>query len=388
MGSPPILPTDPDGDSTRLMEIGMTLPEDTLDHQTLIANYQSLIGNRQIDHPIRFSFVRELGRGRQGIVFLAVRHGGRSCTTRHALKFHDPSIYTSSTAYWEDMSRIADQVTKLQPIQCNNLVSRETYDEYQGVGYIQMAAIDGVDLQYLLEGTHLAIARGQSSDKEWNHFMRALFRIQHGRVMLQPGLALHILRHMLHGLEVMHETGFLHSDVKPSNVMVDRLGTVKLVDFGRAGVIGEPIHILLGSPFYMAPEIHRLEPGGAASDLYGAGLVGIEMLGGQPFADCGRLSEGELLTYKLDLPGHLERILPSHIRSDRPLIQVLQRMIDPDPNRRFSSADEAADSDAGLLGIQRNMALLSTDAEYDRELEFYFEKIADPETGRINPRLT
>jgi serine/threonine protein kinase len=354
----------------------------------LIANYQALIRNRQIDYPIHFNFVRELGRGRQGVVFLAIRQGGRTCTTRHALKFHDPSIYSSAATYWTDMTRIAGQVTKLQPIQCASLVTRETYDEYKGVGCIQMTAIDGVDLQYLLEGTHLAIARSQSSDIEWKHFMSVLFRIQHGRVMLQPGLALHIIRRILTGLTIMHEAGFLHSDVKPSNVMIDRMGEVKLVDFGRAVIIGEPISILLGSPFYMAPETHRLEPGLAQSDIYGTGLVGIELLGGQPLMDCAQKTEAELLAHKMVLVQHLENLLPSHVRTDAPLVATLKRFIDPDPAMRFATAEEAADSDQGLRRIHRNMALLSTDAEYDRELHLYLEKIADPETGQVNPRLT
>lgn len=373
---------------TRLVDASTELSHRTPDLQHLIATYQAIIGNRQIDQPVRFLFVRELGRGRQGVVFLAIRHGGRTCTTRHALKFHDPSIYSSSAAYWDDMTRIASQVTKLQPIQCSSLVTRETYDEFKGIGYIQMTAIDGVDLQYLLEGTHLAIARSQSSDQEWQHFMQVLFRIQQGRVMLQPGLALHILRRILTGLTVMHEAGFLHSDVKPSNVMIDRMGTVKLVDFGRAVIIGEPISILLGSPLYMAPETHRLQPGLAQSDVYGTGLVGIELLGGQPFLDCAQKTEAELLEHKIHLVGRLEKLLPSHIRKDALMVSVLKRFIDPDPARRFATAEEAADSDEGLRGIHRNMALLSTDAEYDRELELYFEKIADPETGRVNPRLT
>jgi serine/threonine protein kinase len=384
----PTIPSGLAAAETRLDENDDSSPERTPDLQHLIANYQSLIRNRQVDHPVRFMFVRELGRGRQGVVFLAIRHGGRTCTTRHALKFHDPSIYSSAATYWDDMTRIASQITKLQPIQCASLVTRETYDEYKGIGCIQMTAIDGVDLQYLIEGTHLAIARGQSSDKEWTHFMHVLFRIQHGRVMLQPGLALHILRRILTGLTVMHEAGFLHSDVKPSNVMIDRMGAVKLVDFGRAVIIGEPISILLGSPFYMAPETHRLEPGLAQSDIYGTGLVGIELLGGQPLLDCAQKTEAELLEHKMGLVQRLESMLPSHIRTDAPLVATLKRFIDPDPARRFATAEEAADSDQGLRGIHRNMALLSTDAEYDRELELYFEKIADPETGRVNPRLT
>lgn len=353
----------------------------------LVENYQAIIKDRCIQHPVHYQFIRELGKGRQGIVFLVLRHGGRTCQTRHAIKLHDPSIYSNSETYWTDMTRLASQISKLQPVQCDSLVTRETYDEYKGVGFIQMAAIDGVDLQYFLEGTHLGIARSQSTDEEWHHFMSTLFRLEEGRVMLQPGVALYILRKMLLGLQVMHDCGYLHGDIKPSNVMIDHMGSIKLVDFGRAVIVGEQINILLGSPLYMAPETHRLEPGLPQADIYGAGLVGIEMLGGQPLAECAKYPENKLLDFKMNLINHIDAVLPAHVRENRFLTNVLKRFIQPDPLCRFASAKEAEESYSGLRGVHRNMGLISTDAEYDRELQHYLEKIADPDTGRVNPRL-
>jgi serine/threonine protein kinase len=352
----------------------------------LVESYRSIIRDRAIRYPVPYHFVRELGHGRQGVVFLATRQGARGCLTRHAVKIHDPGIYSSADKYWTDMGRLAGQVSRLQPVQSDNLVTRETYDETHGIGYLQMAVIDGIDLQYLLEGTHLAIARSQCSDEEWKHFTTTLFRIEEGRFMLQPGVALYILRRVLLGLMVLHEAGYLHADIKPSNIMIDRMGSVKLVDFGRAVEIGERISILLGSPLYMAPETHRLEAGLAQSDLFSTGLVGIEMLGDQALRDCAKMSDTQLLQFKMTLLDRIEELLPEHIRHSKRLVKVLRRFLQPDPGQRYASAWEAEESYYRLRGIYREMGL-DADTEYDRELLQYLDKITDPATGHLNPRL-
>ena len=352
----------------------------------LLETYGAILQERALRHPVPYHFVRELGKGRQGIVFLAIRQGARGCLTRHAIKIHDPGIYSSAETYWSDMARLASQVSKLQPVNSDNLSMSEAYDEQDGIGYLQMAVIDGIDLQYLLDGTHVAIARSQSSDEEWEHFLKLLFRVDEGRFRLQPGLAFYILRKVLMGLAVIHEAGYLHADIKPSNIMIDRNGGVKLVDFGRAVGIGEPITILIGSPLYMAPETHRLEPGYAQADIFGAGLVFLEMLRGQTMIDYAHLTDAQLLAFKLGLPDQLETLLPPHVASSKKLVRMLRRLMHPDYQRRFASAREAEEYQYRLRGINREMGL-PTDAEYDRELQCYLEKISDPETGHLNPRL-
>jgi serine/threonine protein kinase len=356
------------------------------DMATLVENYHAIIRNRTMRHPIPYLFLRELGKGRQGIVFLATRQGGRGCLTRHAVKLHNPAIYSSVEKYWTDMGRLANQVSKLQPVHSDNLVTRETYDEANGIGYLQMAVIDGIDLQFLLGGSHLAIARSQSTDEEWNHFMTTLFRLEEARFMLQPGVALYILRKVLLGLMVLHEADYLHADIKPSNIMIDRMGSVKLVDFGRAVELGEKISILLGSPIYMAPETHRLEPGQAQTDLFSAGLVALEMLSGESLQACLDMSNEELLKFKMTLVDRVEAMLPEHIRKSKRLVKLLKRFLHPKPSHRYSSAEEAEESYYRLRGIYREMGL-DADTEYDRELLMYLEKITDPFTGHLNPRL-
>jgi len=378
--------------STRIYETETVLesqppsPPVDPDIRRLKAEYHSIIKSRCIHQPIPYQFSRELGKGRQGVVYLATRQGGRGCLTRHAIKIHDPGIYSSAEKYWIDMGRLASQVSKLQPVHSDNLVTRDTYDETNGIGYLQMSVIDGIDLQYLLSGSHLAIARSQSSDEEWEHFMNTLFRTEEARFMLQPGVALYILRKILMGLVVLHEANYLHADIKPSNIMIDRMGSVKLVDFGRAVEIGEKISILLGSPVYMAPETHRLEPGRAQTDLFSAGMVTLEMLSGKSLEACNDMDDETLLQFKLFLHGQVESMLPPHIQKSKSIVRLLKRFLDPKPELRYGSAREAEESYYRLRGIYREMGQ-SADAEYDRELLTYLQKITDPNTGFLNPKL-
>ncbi|MCA1808619.1 MAG: protein kinase, partial [Lentisphaerae bacterium] len=281
--------------------------------EEVIDNFRAILHNRCIPYPVAYQFVKELGHGRQGVVFLGTRHGARGCLTHHAIKLFDPSIYSSLAKYWTDMGRIAKQISLLQPINNINLVSRDFYEECNGIGYMQMQAIDGIDLQFLLNPKQLEEARANSTAAEWKRFTRVLFRVEKDRVSLHTGAALHILRNVLRGLAVLHDHGFIHSDIKPTNIMIDAQGTVKLVDFGRAARIGERVNILLGSPLYMAPEIHRREPGFIQSDIFSTGLLGLEMLRGRQITEHADLNENALIDFKDSLVMRLEEFLPEEV---------------------------------------------------------------------------
>jgi serine/threonine protein kinase len=349
----------------------------------LVANYRSILDAKAIYYPVAYRFKRELGRGRQGVVYLGLRSGARGSLTRHAIKVFDPSIYPNAKKYWTDMGRIAVQTSKLQTIKIPNLVAPDIYEEYNGIGYLQMESVEGVGLRYLLDGSHLERARQNSTPEEWASFTDVIFRIKEGRLAIQPGVVIYIMRRVLRALEALHEVGYVHCDVKPANIMIDRAGYVKVIDYGRATLVNEKVSFLLGTPVYMAPEMHKRDPAMIASDIYTTGLVMLEMLRGEPLFVKPVKSEQELMEIKLRVVDNLPGLLPEYVRQNDVFVSVLRRFLDPDPARRYANAQEAESGREGLLAVHKQLALAGKDTEYGRELENYLSKLINPVTGSL-----
>ena len=88
---------------------------------------------------------------------------------------------------------------------------------------------------------------------------------------------LEIARQICAGLHEAHLQGIVHRDLKPANIMVDRSGTVKIMDFGiaRSAKRGQMTGTIAGTPSYMAPEQLELKNDGAATDIYSLGLAAV-----------------------------------------------------------------------------------------------------------------
>ena len=98
--------------------------------------------------------------------------------------------------------------------------------------------------------------------------------------------ALDVLRGALLGLDAVHRAGLVHGDVKPANVLLDRRGRAKVIDFGLARDIGSATRPgqVTGSPSYMAPEQIAGRPPDIRSDIYACAAVLYEALTGKrPF---------------------------------------------------------------------------------------------------------
>ena len=148
------------------------------------------------------------------------------------------------------------------------------------------------------------------------------------RAPLPVDEAVAIAVQILDGLSAVHADGVIHRDVKPSNVLVDGAGRVLLTDFGIAKRLDDieenltTAGMVVGTPTYLAPEQAAGEPLGIATDVYLVGLVLDEMLTGSRPAGSA-----------LD---------PRRARSDVPaaVADAVVRATDPDPSRRFGSAQE------------------------------------------------
>ena len=125
--------------------------------------------------------------------------------------------------------------------------------------------------------------------------------------------ALPVILQVLEALDYAHRRGVLHRDVKPENIVIDREGTVKVMDFGIAHALGAARmtreRVVVGTLEYMSPERVLNREMDQRSDLYSVGVLLFEML-------CGRLpfegeSEYELLRSQVEAePPPLRQIVP------------------------------------------------------------------------------
>ena len=88
---------------------------------------------------------------------------------------------------------------------------------------------------------------------------------------------------VLHGLLYLHEQGVIHRDIKGANILTTKEGLVKLADFGVATrATGLDEASVVGTPYWMAPEVMELSGATTASDIWSLGCTVIELLDGKP----------------------------------------------------------------------------------------------------------
>jgi serine/threonine protein kinase len=144
-----------------------------------------------------------------------------------------------------------------------------------------------------------------------------------------------ILIDMAVGLEHIHESGFMHLDFKPENVLVTRNASVRLVDFDLAQEIQEkPIKIKKnpGTPAYMAPEQLSGRAIDQRVDVFAFGVSAYELLTSQkPFPG---ESSTEILGRQMDRSGFMT---PRQANPELPatLEKIVLRCLETDPNRRY-----------------------------------------------------
>ncbi len=170
---------------------------------------------------------------------------------------------------------------------------------------------------------------------------------------MDPARAVQLTAKVAHALEVAHQAGIVHRDIKPGNILLDETGEPLLTDFGLCRQIhGDSGAMsgstLLGTPAYMAPEQAAVQPADRSSDIYSLGVVLYQMLTGVlPFTG----TPPEVLS-------QLASDAPPGVREHRsdldPALEAIcMRAMSRNPADRYDSAgDFAASLDAysALLG--------------------------------------
>src|SRR5205814_4023083 len=101
-------------------------------------------------------------------------------------------------------------------------------------------------------------------------------------------VGLDLLRQMAAALDYAHESGVLHRDIKPGNIMVHRGTTVKITDFGLAKITSNAsqtrTQMVMGTPAYMSPERIAMQPLDGRCDQFSLAVIAFQMLtGARPF---------------------------------------------------------------------------------------------------------
>jgi len=153
-----------------------------------------------------------------------------------------------------------------------------------------------------------------------------------------------IVEQIAQGLQALHRQEMLHQDLRPNNIMLDKTGTVKIIDFGSVRVAGlaesggihEQEHIL-GTAQYTAPEYFLGEAGTTRSDLFSLGVIAYQMLSGRlPYGTNVIKATSRAAQHRLVYQSVLddERTIPAWIDG------TIRKAVHPNPYKRYDELSE------------------------------------------------
>jgi serine/threonine protein kinase len=260
----------------------------------------------------KYKLLGQIGKGGMSSVYLAEHELMRR---RVAIKVL-PKNRVSDSSYLERFRLEARAVAKLDD---PHIVRAYDIDNEADVHYIVMEYVDGQDLHQIVQ------SQGP----------------------LDFDTAVDYIAQAATGLQHAHEMGLVHRDIKPANCLVDRHGTVKILDLGLAKLTEDDQASLtmaneenvLGTADYLAPEqalnSHEAD---SRSDIYSLGCTLYFLLtGGPPFPE-GSISE-RLLKHQTAKPESIYKF-----RADVPpsLVDMCETMMFKKPDDRYQSAGEVA----------------------------------------------
>lgn len=268
----------------------------------------------------RYEVVRKIFEGGMGIVYEAEQHGARNFVKRVAIKVIRQNFATQK----EFIENFIGEAKLVADLIHTNIVQTYQLGELNGIYYIAMEYINGVNLEQFMQ--HVA-------DK---------------KKKLPLELAVFIASRVCRGLAYAHAKtdkngkplGIVHRDVSFKNVMIAYEGDVKLTDFGVAKAAGfltdKEGEVIAGKADYMSPEQANFQITDKRSDLFSVGIVLAHLLLGRNVFKGGNPEESRDRVLKMPVPDFRKE----DKRIDDRLNQILQRALARGLKQRYASADD------------------------------------------------
>ncbi len=252
----------------------------------------------------RFKVLRELGKGSQGVVYLA---SDPRLERNVAIK----TLHRSSLLNQDRQERLLSEAKMVSKLQHPNIVPLYEAGQDHGLLYLVFEYVDGISLK---------------------NQMRSI-----GPYVVHR--AIRLIIQILDGISCAHGNGVVHRDLSPSNIMIDKNGLPRIMDFGISVAIGKGAakeKEIAGTPSYMSPEHFSKEGVCAQSDIFSLGLIFYEMLTARPAIEA---DNDFTIMYKIAN----EKITPpSRISSaiDKELDSIVMKALERGLIERYSSASE------------------------------------------------
>jgi serine/threonine protein kinase/CheY-like chemotaxis protein/lipoprotein NlpI len=287
----------------------------------------------------RYEVIEELGRGGMGKVYRVL---DKKIEEEVALKLLNPEIGVDE----KTIERFRNELKFARKISQRNVCRMYDLSEEEGTHFITMEYVPGEDLKSTIR------RMGQ----------------------LSIGKAIFIAKQICEGLAEAHQLGVVHRDLKPQNIMIDKKGNARIMDFGIARSLEvkglTETGMMIGTPEYMSPEQAEGKDVDLRSDIYSLGIILYEMVTGRvPFEGDTPISIA--LKHQAEMPRN-----PKEINDQIPedLSRVILKCMEKDKEKRYKRTEEILSElkkiEKGIPTVERVLPERRRETEKIAEIEW------------------